>query len=527
MRKRHLMSLATFASLSLVLSGCGDVDQDDAPSGDASEYTTDVPLADDYDAEGHISTGEQAIPPTWDPTESITNGDATAYTPVYDRLLTTGEDGTAQPMLAESYEANDDNTAMILHLREDAQFSDGTPFNAEAVKFNLDRARAPESTISGDLNMIESVEVLDEYSVQVNVSTGVGTLAISLTSRAGMMVSPTAAKAGGLSEMPVGVGPFVATDINPGVSVELEKTPNYWDPDAQKVASMTYTLYTDDQARYNALLSGEIDVARINPDQLEEVQAAGAIGMVHETPLFLYIGINTSIEPFDDPEVRKALNMAIDREAIAEGLYDGFCTPSIQLFPESSPGYSEKIGDGSDIFPYDPGAAKQIFEDSGATDVEITAVPPNVTIYTKLAEIVQQQLADVGVTMKVKPVPPAQLVQEFAIDGTAESTVSIATVINDPHAVHGRYLTPEALFNPSSEDYGALNDAANAAAQPLDPAERKPLYEEYWDIWVENPPHIIPICNVHLAGAINENVSGVRMLPDGGIDLRGASVTKE
>ena len=520
------MAIAAFAAVSLLLAGCGDADKTPKEAS-AEAYTTDIPLADDIDPNGHIRTGEQAIPPSWDPIESITNGDATAYVAVYDRLLMTGEDGTAQPMLAESYEAAEDDTALILHLRDDAKFSDGEPFNADAVKFNLDRARAPGSTIAGDLNMIESVEVIDQYTVKVNVTTGIGALAISLTSRAGMMVSPKAAAAGGLPSMPVGVGPFVATSVNPGVSVELEKTPDYWDPEAQKVAKMTYTLFSDDQARYNALISGEIDVARINPDQLTEVEANGAIGMVHETPLYLYLAVNASQPPFDDPEMRKALNMAIDREGIAQGLYDGFCTPSIQNVPETSPGYSEKIGDGSDIFPYDPEAAKKIIEQHGATGYQFTAVPPNVTIYTKFAEIVQQQLKDVGLEMTVKPVPPAQLVQEYGIDATAEATASIATVLNDPYQVHSRYLTPDALLNGGDTDYPELNAAAEAAAKPLDLAERKPLYEKYWDIWVENPPHIIPVCMVHLAGAVNPNISGVQMLPDGGINLRGAGIAKE
>lgn len=446
---------------------------------------------------------------------------------MYDRLLKTGEDGSPEPMLAESFEPSDDNLSMVLKLRKGVKFSDGTPFNAEAAKFNIDRASAPTSKINGELNMVTSTEVVDEYTLKINTDGGLGALAVALTSRQGMMVSPTAAQAGTLPAQPTGIGPYVATSINPGVSVDLEKTPNYWEPEVQRAAKMTYTLFSDDQARYNALISGDIDVARINPDQLDNVKKDGAIGMVHETPLYLYMAVNASVAPFDNPEVRKALNMAIDREAISQGLYDGYCTPSVQFVSESSPGYSEKLGDGSDVFPYDPEEAKKIIEEAGGAGTKITAVPPNVTIYTKLAEIVQQQLSEVGITMEVKPVPPAQLVDEFAISKTAESTVSIATVINDPEAVHGRYLMPTSLFNPAKVDYPELNAAAKEAALPLDPDERKPLYEKYWDAWVETPPHIIPICNVHLAGAINDNISGVQMLPDGAINLRGAAVSKK
>ena len=347
MRKRSSMAVSAFAAVSLLLAGCGDVDQTKKEP-DSEAYTTEIALADDYDPNGHIRTGEQSIPPSWDPIQSITNGDATAYAAVYDRLLKTGEDGTPQPMLAESFEPTDDNLSMVLKLRKGVTFSDGTPFNAEAVKFNIDRASAPTSKINGELNMVKSTEVVDEYTVKVTTDGGLGALAVAFTSRQGMMVSPTAAQAGTLPAQPTGIGPFIATSINPGVSVELEKTPNYWEPEVQRAAKMTYTLFSDDQARYNALISGDIDVARINPDQLDDVKKDGAIGMVHETPLFLYMAVNTTVKPFDNPEVRKALNMAIDREAISQGLYDGYCTPSVQFVSESSPGYSEKLGNGLD-----------------------------------------------------------------------------------------------------------------------------------------------------------------------------------
>ncbi|WP_134322825.1 ABC transporter substrate-binding protein [Cumulibacter soli] len=525
MRTKPTFVLSSVLAATMLLAACGEAERAEQKATD--EYPAVIEQSDDYDSEAHLSVGVTNAPPSWDPTESITNGDFTPYVPIYDRLLQTGDNGDPEPMLAESFEPADDDSAMILKLREGLKFSDGEPFNAEAVKFNLERAAGPDSKINGELNMITSVEVVDEYTAKVNVSKGLGTLAVSLTSRGGIMVSPKAAKAGTLTDKPAGIGPYTSTAISPGSSMEMERTPDYWEPEAQRVATMTYSLITEDQARYNALVSGEIDVAQINANQMDDVLNAGANVVANETPLFLYFGINTSVKPFDNPEARKALNLAIDRQAIADGLYDGHCTPSIQYVPSTSPGYSDKVGDGSDIFPYDPEEAKKILEDLGATDIEITSVPPNVTIYTKFAEVLQDQLADVGISLEVKPLPPAQLVQEFSIDKSAEAMASIATVINDPEAVHGRYLTPDALFNPGGTDYSELNAAAEAAAIPLDPAERKPLYEKYWDIWVENPTHVVPVCMVHLAGAANKNVSGVQELPTGSLDLRYASIAKE
>ena len=517
-------SAALLASAGLLLAACGDApDRRDAGEASITDYPQAIETRDGYDPDAHINAAFTTQPATWDPTESITNGDFSMYAQVYDRLLATDQEGNVVPMLAESFESSADNLSMTLMLRQGLQFSDGTPFDAEAVKFNLERNAAPASRIAGELGMITSVEVIDPLTVKVNVDTGIGALAVSLSSRGGVMVSPTAAAAGTLTGQPTGIGPYVATSISPGANVELKRTENYWDPEAQKAATQTLQVILDDQARYNALVSGDIDVALINANQMSAAQSAGLNPVINESALFNYLGINAAVAPFDDPEVRRALNMAIDREAISYGLYDGHCTPSAQYVPESSPGYSDKLGDGSAEFPYDPEAAKKILEEHGATDVTITAVPPNVTIYVQLAEAVQAQLAKVGITMKVNAVPATELVQRFAIDFSAEAVVSVATVINDPQAVHGRYLIPDALFNPGDADYVELNAAADAAALPLDPAERKPLYETYWDTWVQTPPHIVPICMIHLGAAASDDISGVFQRPVGYTDIRYAA----
>ncbi|WP_134324150.1 ABC transporter substrate-binding protein [Cumulibacter soli] len=523
MRIRAALPLAALTAVSLLLTACSGADSK-TPDKSTQEYPHAIDLAADFDPDAHLDAGFTVLPQSWDPTESTTNADFTTYTAVYDRLLMTGDDGAVEPMLATSFEPADDNGAMVLTLQEGLSFSDGTPFDADAVKFNLERNIAEGSAIAGELNMISSVEVVDASTVKIHVDGGLGTLAVSLASRGGIMVSPKAADAGTLATKPVGIGAYQATKINPGATVELEKSPDYWDPQAQNVASITYTLMADDQSRFNALQSGDIDVAQINPDQLNDSEGAGMQVVVRESPLFLYMIVNAAKPPFDDPEVRKALNMAIDRKAISDGIYDGHCTPSVQMFGSTSPGYSEKLGDGSEVFGYDPEAAAKILEDAGATGTEFTAVPPNITIYQKIAEVIQQELGEVGLTMNIEPKPPAQMVEEFAVQKSVESWVSQATVLNDPEAVHGRLLTPDALLNPGEVDFTELNAAATAAAEPLDPAERKPLYEKYWDAWVANPPHVIPICIAHMAAAVSPDISGVQMLPDGVLDLRHAAL---
>ena len=369
--------------------------------------------------------------------------------------------------------------------------------------------------------------MVDEYTVDLKLSGGLGSLVVGLASRGGMMVSPTAVQSGQIDTQPVGIGSYQAANIVAGNYVDYAKTSDYWDPDAQRVATMTIHYMTDDQTRLNALKSGQIDGASVNPDQLDTVESAGLSPLVTPSPRFIYFMVNTAVAPFDDPEVRKALNMAIDREAISQGLYDGYCTPQIQPFPKTSPGYSDKVGDGLDIFPYDPKAAKKILEDKGVTELSIATAAPNVTIYTKFAEVVQDQLSDIGIDLEIHAVPPAPQVQEFAIDKTTETFTSVYTAINDPDAVWSRYVAPTALFNPGNMEYPELAEHGAEGAASMDPAERKPAYEGFMDAWVENPPHMVPVCMIHLANAYNDNVSGAAQMANGYPDLRGVAVAKE
>ncbi|WP_153502697.1 ABC transporter substrate-binding protein [Cumulibacter manganitolerans] len=524
MRSRLKFTAALFAT-SLLVAGCGDAPAKKTKATD--QYATGVELAKDYDPNGHFSYAYTAFASSWDPVDSINGADIAFWRPVYDTLLSQTPDGDIEPQLATSFKAADDLSSLTLTLREGLTFADGTPFDANAVKFNLDRYRAKESKIAGEVYQITSIDVVDPRTVKINVSGGLGPLSVALAARAGVMVSPTAAQAGTLKTAPVGIGGYRVTSQVPGDQVNYEKVANYWDPDAQKVATLTYKLISDDQTRYNALAAGELDAAQINPDQLDDAEKAGLKVIAKPSAIFLYVALNTQTPGLGDPEVRKALNMAIDRKAIAEGMYDGHCTPQIQPFSVDSPGYSKKVGDGLDDFPYDPEAAKKILKDKGIKDLELVNATPNVTIYTKFAEVVQSQFEDIGIKVSVKPLPPAQMVQEFSLDKSAQIVSSVFTGLNDPDALNGRYLAPKALFNPGGADNPEILKYATEGASFLDPAKRNAAYEKMMDAWVKTPPHIIPVCMIHLSTAMQKDVSNIYHKSSGSPDLRGVAVGKD
>lgn len=518
-------SAAMLATAGLLLSGCGNAPT--TSNKDTADYPSAIDLSEDFDPNATFAFGYTAFPPSWDPTESTSSADRIPYSPVYDTLFIESKDDPGYiPGLATEFEPAADGKSVTLTLREGLTFSDGTQFDAEAAKFNLDRNRADGSRLRGELYQIESVEVVDPLTIKINVSGGIKPLITSLVGRAGIMVSPAAAQSGILKSQPVGIGPYVATDIVAGDQATYELSENYWDPAAQKVAKRTHRFIADDQTRYNALLSGEIDGAQINPDQLDDAEKAGIQVVTKPSALFLNFTVNTTFAPFDNVEVRKAINMSIDRVGIAEGLYDGHCTPQVQPFPEGGIAYNEEVGDGLDVYPYDPAKAKEILAENGVTNLEIETLAPNVTIYTKFAEVIQSTFKEAGITVSVRPVPSAQLVQEFILDKSAPTISSVTTGIIDPDFLYGTFVSPQASSNPGGTTDPEITKYAIEGANAIEDADRTAAYAKMVDAWMENPPHITPVCMIHLAGGYADYVSGASQNVSGLNDLRYLAVKK-
>ncbi|MFV0535149.1 MAG: ABC transporter substrate-binding protein [Cumulibacter sp.] len=516
---------ATASAFALLLTGCGDAPEN-GPA-ESGELPSDIPMtSDELDKDAHFRWAYTQYTTSWDPTKSVGGGDFSFYAPVYDRLLWLEPDASVSPMLAEDFTA--EGNTVTMNLREGLTFSDGTPFDAEAVKFNLERDAADGSTLQAEVGQFESAEVIDEHTIKVTVSYGLGAYLSALTARGGIMVSPTAVENGTIEDEPVGIGPYVATSMTPGDKVEYEKTPDYWDPSVQNVATMTYSLMLDDQTRYNAVQSGEVDGAFLNPNQIDTAIAADLNVISEPSTSFVYMMVNPTIEPFDDPEVLRAMNYAVDRQAIADGLYEGYCSAGVQPWPESSPGYSEEIGDGLDELPYDPEKAKQTLADAGYPDgFEFTTVTTNITQYTALAEALQDQFSAAGITLNIDPVPTPQVIEKFVIDQSVAGNVNPYTGFADPHGVLARHYLDGGTYGFGGQlDDETLKTAQDAASE-VDPEDRRPLYEEVMQSMIDEPTHLLSLCQVHLTAAFNDQVSNVRQLFSGSTDLRGVAMTKE
>lgn len=523
--QKRLRFAITLTAGSLLLAGCGSTPQRTAEAKDDA-FPSSVDLDTDFDPNGHFSYAGAYAPSSFDPFTSASGLDQTYLAPIYDRLIYRAPDGTLEPMLATEWEPADDNLSLTLTLREGVTFTDGAPFNAQAVKTNIERYLQTTSKLKQELSQVTGVEVVDELTVQINVSDRLGSLPATLAARAGMMVSPQSIAAGNIASQPVGIGPYTATSVVPGTSVSLIKTKDYWDPDVQRVATMELIGVGESQTRYNALVSGELSAAETVPEQVGPAQDEDFQILSGPTPLFYFFGLNSAVEPFDDPQVRKAISMAIDREGIGDGLFEGYCKPQVQLWPENSDAYDEDFGDGLDEFPFDPDEAKKLLDDAGvAPEQAFDAVLTNSSTSIKLAEIIQANLKEIGIDINVNPVPSGGIIENFSVTKAMPTTVSGYTGPPDAASVIDRNFAPKAPYNPSGEIYTTLNEIAAEGANTVDPAERKAAYSEYMAEFVEIVPHIIPICMAYRVIAYDDMVSNLHASSDY-VDLRGVAVSK-
>jgi peptide/nickel transport system substrate-binding protein len=531
----------------LLVTACGNDDDDTSspPAGDTSTTAnsegeeaapddaipvgmTSVPVADDFDENATFSWAYTIEVSSFDPHRGNSGFDQNWLFPVYDRLVYSAPDGSLQPMLATEWTVDDDATRIDMTLREGVKFHDGTDFDADAVKANLDRARTDElSVLKPDLESLTEVEVAGPYEVTLLIDGGAAPLLASLADRAGMMISPAAFDSPDLARSPVGAGAYRVSEYRLGDRVIYERFEDYWEPEVQRTAAIEFRIMSDDQTRLNALQADEITMALIRQNQVPIVEDAGLEVLAGPTPTFYSFAVNAAMEPFDDERVRLALQHAMNREEISVGLFDGLCTAQIQPWPSVSFAYDPELGSGLDVWDHDPDKAKQLLEEAGLSEgFSFTAVTPNITGYISIAEVLQDQFSEAGIDMQIRVLEATQVSEEFNVAKTAEATVGAYSPSPDPDGVMSRSLLPEALGNPGQLSSDAMVELAEEARNAVDAEQRAPLYHELMQELIDLVPHATPICMQTRTEGFQPSVSGIDIYASGARDFRGVAVSR-
>jgi peptide/nickel transport system substrate-binding protein len=422
----------------------------------------EIPDASEYDLEATFRYFYSVGPSRFDAHRATSSFDNTSLFLTYDRLVHNSPDAAAVPGLATAWEFDEDGTTLTFTLREGVTFHDGTPFDAEAVKANIERGQTVEgSAVASDLEVIESVEVVDPLTVRFNLNGDGAQLPLVLSDRPGMMISPAAFDKPDLDQSPVGAGMFTVTEYRENDKIVYTRYEDYWDLDAVRCAVFDYSINGDPITRLNAIRSGQVDGTFVDPAQEADAENAGLV-IRHGTSLAYYhLQLNRSFEPFASLEVRQALNHAVNRQAIVDGLLLGLGNPSCQSFPEGYLAFDEETG--TDTYPYDPDRSRELLETAGYADgFEFEMIVPTIPNITQLGEIVQAQLREVGITANIRQVEPAQTADIFYAQVEGDGLISPWGGRPDPTLTLQLLFGPEGFSNPGRHTTPAVEEAINA-----------------------------------------------------------------
>ena len=427
MKKRLIGVLLCTALAATMMAGCTKkneaLEQSAAESGTSAAQTetsaevqteaaaetltkfAEVPA--DVDTEQIITYGQGADPRGLDPALIDDGESSKPICQMYEGLLKYGDSTTeVEPCLAESWEISDDGLTYTFKLRQGVKFHDGTDFNAEAVKYNIDRqtVNKTEDMLYADFVFGDVAEcnVIDDYTVEIvlnKVSTPfLNNLAMSLGAP---MVSPTACEANNnnLNEAPCGTGPYKFVRWDKNEAVVMERNEDYWG-EKGVAKQIVFKTITDNSARVVALTNGEVDIIDgIDANVVDQVTSAGALLNMTEGMNINYLAYNT--QRITDPEVRKALSQAVNVPELVASLYRGYASEATSILPSFMPGYSADVKQAS----YDPEAAAQTLADKGVTELHMLAYtnprPYNTATGQTLAEALQGYYEKVGVTCTI------------------------------------------------------------------------------------------------------------------------------
>lgn len=429
------------------------------------------------------------------------------------------------PELAEKWDASPDATVYTFHLRQGVKFQDGTPFNAEAVKFNFDRIRNPDNKLKrySLFKVISKVDVIDDYTVRFTLSEPFGAMIATFAHPAGAISSPTAIQKYGADygKHPVGTGPYQFSDWVPADHLTMVKNPDYWDQNnGPKVDKIIVKPVPEDGTRVAMLQKGDAQFINNVPfAQAATVKGDKNLSLVETPSIYTYwVAMNTQKKPFDNLKVRQALNYAIDKEAIIKSVLSSYAQPCDSPLAPGVWGYNKTM-----TYPYDPAKAKSLLAEAGYPNgFQATLRGASDTTAKQVMEALQAQFAKVGIQVQVQSLDSATLTAErfkpldqnkgeLDYAGWSPSTGDADWGIR-PLLTKDNW--PPSNFNLAFYTNPKVEADVKAALQTSDPEKRKAAYADAQKVIMEDCPWGF-LWSTTLLGGSRTNVGGISIQPDG------------
>lgn len=454
---------------------------------------------------------------------------------MYDGLIGFTPDMKMKPELATSWEASRDARVFTFHLRRGVKFHDGMPFNAEAVKINFDRVRDPEQKLRrySLYEMIGAIDVLDESTVRFTLRRPFGAMLYNFAHPAGRIISPAAIRRGSayVARNPVGTGPFKFVNWAPGREVVVERNSEFWQTGQPQVDRIVFKLIPEDASRVAMLLSGEAEFIFPVPGvQAEAVSRASGITLQKRWSIYAYyVALNTQLGPFRNVAVRRALNYAVDKNAVVKVVLRDYGRPLEAPMAPGPANYSQVQAGG---WPYDVAKAKALLSEAGFPNGFPAVLWLGTQTETlRLGEAIQQMLDQVGVKLQLAPMeagtlsavrfkPLAENQSQMNVTGWSPSTGDADWALRP---LFGGDAWPPTLFNLSFYKSAKVDALLADALATADEARRGKDYAEAARLIWDDAPWIF-LYNTQLLAGVRAGTTGVYALPDGTVDVREAAV---
>jgi dipeptide transport system substrate-binding protein len=498
-------------------------------------------LAGSASAQSTLVYCSEGSPEGFDPAlyTSGTTFDASSH-PIYNRLVEfeTGSTNVI-PGLAESWEVSEDGTEVTFNLREGVKFHTTDYFtpsrelNADDVIYSFMRQLETEGSweyfnAMSMPDLVESIEKVDDMTVKFNLTRPeapfIANLAMDFASIQSKEYADAMEEAGTpemLNQQPIGTGPFEFVAYQKDAVIRYAANPDYWKEGLPKVDNLVFAITPDASVRYQKLQAGECHVMPYpNPADIQAMKDDENINVMEQEGLNVgYLAYNTQMAPFDNPKVRKALNMAIDKQAIIDVVFQGSGSIAKNPIPPTMWSYNEAVEDD----PFDPEAAQRMLEEEGVTDLsmKIWAMPvqrpynPNAR---RMAELMQEDFSNIGVDVEIVSYEWGEyLDRSKAMDRDGAVLLGWTGDNGDPDNFLAVLLGCDAVggSNRAQWCYEPFDDIVQEAKTLSSQEERAELYKEAQVIFKEQAPWAT-IAHSVVFMPMRPEVEGYKVHPLGG-----------
>ncbi len=480
-------------------------------------------------AQTTLRIGLAEDPDILDPTLSRTYVGRIVYASLCDKLFDISADLKIVPQLALSYEWSGDNKALTIKLRPGVKFHDGEKFDAKAAKYTLDRhVTMPGSNRKGEISAVTSVEIVDDATIRLNLSSPFAPLIAQLTDRAGMMLSPKAAEAAGdkFGNNPVCAGPYKFVERVAQDRIVVEKFADYWDKANVHIDKIVYQPIPDSTVRLANLRAGQLDfiermlatdVAQVKQDKGLRFASIASLG-------YQGLTINTNNGEMaknplgQDARVRQALELSIDRDAINEVVFNGEFLPGNQAVSPENPYYAKSVP----IATRDVAKAKQLLKEAGIATPSFTLMVPNNPEVQRVAEVIQSMAAEAGFDLKLQVTEFARALK-LSEDGQMQAFSLGWSGRTDPDGNLYAFIACKGTLNDGHYCNETVDKELAAARTTNDVSERKKHYEAMAQQSAKDLP-IIYLYHPKWLYAMTPKLDGFAPIPDGLVRVKGLAL---